>query len=653
MNRHVSAFVLIALMAFSAGANGLVPHQGTGWTMTRLDLEARIENDEPSLVIRGEMTLRLDKETSRGPTLWLNNRESAMNWVFLDGDEVARVEFGTAEDLSEKVRYAAVELHRKAERGNVVTLRFECEKVADSWQLVTRSDIALASWVDAWYPIALVDEELGDLFSARGISIPGTTTLDLPGEWIGITDGRLVRRGQRDNRTVEVWDLTGTPVARSFAAGAYTSADRTVDGRAIQIYFMGEHVLGADRLAELLAASMAAQEAVLGPFPFAGYGVVEVPDDVASWGAASQQTFIMAKSGNFEHEHGNLPLWAHEMSHGWWGNTVGTKGPGHKMAGEALAQYGVLIALEALEGTGAMIEFLEYSRSGYSVKQCARGYFQLVDQGIDHPLAELGDSDLSGGQTHSLADSKGMWVYHMLRRHIGDEVFFATLRSLIGKYAGREMSLEDIRLAFQAAAPEMSLDRFFSQWLDRAGAPRLDVSWSDLDGGRSEMFLSQMQNSPPFDLNLELELVLEDGTTQREAVRIHGRETRTVLSLPTKLSSVTLDPDRDLLIWRPAYAAGPSVDGGVLPPTADWVDSATYVGAYAIEMLGQTVEIRTDERGLWVLIGDDLRQLYPHEPHRFMTLSGAKVDFTVTGGLAASFTVELPGGTVAEGVRIE
>jgi aminopeptidase N len=621
--------------------------------MTRLDLEVRIEKAEPSLVIQGMMTLRLDQETSQGPTLWLNLSESAMKWIHLRGEEVARVEFDTPDESSEKVRYAAVELKDQVARGEVIALEFMIEKVADSWQLVTRPDVALASWVDAWYPVALVDGDLEDAFSANGISIPGITTLNLPGDWIGIADGRLVRREKRGDRTVEVWDLTDNPVARSFAAGAYTSAERTVDDRAIHIYLMDEHILGADRLAELLAQSMAAQEARLGPFPFSGYGVVEVPDDIATWGAASQQTFIMAKGGAFEHEHGNLPLWAHEMCHGWWGNTVGSKGPGQKMAGEALAQFGVLIALEALEGTDAMIEFLEFSRSGYSSKQCARGYFQLVDQGTDHPLATLRDSELSGGLTHNLADSKGMWVYHMLRRRIGDDLFFATLRGLIGEYAGQDMTLDDIRQAFMDAAPESGLDLFFLQWLDRVGAPRIDVSWSKLGDNQVEILLSQKQDSAPFELDLELEIVLEDGSTQRETVQLHGRETGAVLSVPSEISSVVLDPDRDLLIWRDSYIAAPVVNGTVLSATASWVDPAVYAGTYEIEKFGITAEVFSNDRGLWVRIVDDLRQLFPLEPHRFMMLTEATVDFTVKDEVATGFAAEFPNGTAAEGVRIE
>ena len=652
MKRLIIALLLFAVPAPSGAQEQSALESGVGWTMTNLDLQVRIENDDPSMTVEGTMTVRLDIDRSSGPSFALNLSSTAMRWVTLDGPENSQVQLNEELPGAEAALLANVRLDEAASRGDELDFRFALELTAPATQLMARPDIALSSWVEAWYPVAITSLDYEQTFTAKMSTVPGTTTLDLPGEWIALSDGELTKREQSNGRTIEVWDLKDKPVARGFAAAKYTAAEREVEGRMIRIYLLKEHVMGVDQLAGLIAESMAAQEARLGPFPFAGYGVAEVPNDIKGWSAASQQTFIMSQSANFDPEHGNLPLWAHEMCHGWWGNTVGTSGPGTKVAGESLAQFGVLISVEALEGTDAMVEFLEFSRSGYSRRQCARGYFSLIDQGPDHALATMGDSDLSGGTTHTLADSKGMWVYHMLRRRIGDDIFFATLRGLIDEYGGRDMSLDDVRQAFIDAAPDQNLEQFFAQWLDRTGAPRIDVAWSTPEVDRVEFVLTQQADVDPFDLDLVVELEFEDGSTKRERVVVSEMESRFSVTTASAISAITLDPDRDLLIWRPAYDAPPSVDGVALAAMAPWVDVSVYEGSYFMEAFQMTARIYGENEGMWVQAGDNLLQLFPIEDHRFKSHMGA-VEFQIENGKAKGFIVELESGEKAEGVRVE
>ena len=84
------------------------------------------------------------------------------------------------------------------------------------------------------------------------------------------------------------------------------------------------------------------------------------------------------------------------------------------------------------------------------MNQCASGYFELCRTGRDKALAEL----VSGVDTdHTLADAKGHWVFHMLRRRVGDERFFATMRGLIDRFGGKSMTLAALREVFVEAAP--------------------------------------------------------------------------------------------------------------------------------------------------------------------------------------------------------
>jgi aminopeptidase N len=643
---------LIVCVAPAAAGDTLAVDRGTGWTITHMDLDVGIEKDDPSMTVAGTMRARLDVESSDGPTFAINLTKPAMRWVGLEGPKDARTELNRELPDSQALRLADVHLARPAKKGDEIELRFDLELVDRATQLVARPDIALASWVEGWYPSAFTGSDYADTYTAKRGAAPGTTKLDMPGDWIAISDGALAKRERRDGRTIEVWDLANRPGARGLAAASYTAAERQVGGRTIRIYLLGKHVMSVDRLAELLAASLAAQEARLGPFPFAGYGVAEVPDDIDDWGAASQQTFIMATSNNFDWEHGNLPLWAHEMCHGWWGNTVGASGPGRKVAGEALAQYGAVISVETLEGTDAMNEFLDFSRSGYNNLQCAQGYFRMVDWGHDYALATMGDSEASAGLTHNLADSKGMWMYHMLRYRVGDERFFATLRGLIDRYAGRDMSLDDLRAAFIAAAPDQRLEEFFSMWLDRTGAPRFDLAWTEPDGGRAVITLTQAGGRNPFRIDVTAEIAFADGSTTRREIAVRDRETKITVDAPETIRSVTLDPDHRLLIWRSSYNAAPEVDGVRLSATAPWLDPDVYAGEYYMEQLDVTVDVYRDEKGLWTRVGEQLIQMYPYEPHRFMTDQGW-VTFQVANGRAEGFLVEFENGTSASGVRVE
>jgi aminopeptidase N len=152
-----------------------------------------------------------------------------------------------------------------------------------------------------------------------------------------------------------------------------------------------------------------------------------------------------------------------------------------------------------------------------------------------------------------LSDSKGHWVYHMLRRRIGDELFFACLRELLAEFAHRDLRLQDLRAHFVRRAPaEAELETFFAQWLDRKGAPVLACEWRRLDAGRIEITLLQRQKAEPYHLELDLEIQFAE-ELRAESVTLRRRKTRFVVSASSDPVALRLDPDHELLIWDPLY----------------------------------------------------------------------------------------------------
>lgn len=555
----VAVCFIVVSSAFGQGDAAAPERMGVGWVMTHLDKVVDIDPDEERITVTGTLTLKLDSlDESYGPTMIINYNSPLLMWDRCEVQPPATVELNQTREEFESARLAIIQFDEPAKRGDEITITFEFHTVENGSQLGIRSDYAMASWVEAWTPVALPRVDRGERFRAGLIIAPGTTTLRMPADWVGLTDGVLTSRELIDGRNVETWNVTGVNAARSFVAGPFTIAEQEADGRGVLVYRLTESGMSADALAERMAEVIRALEAKLGPFPAPSYGIVEAPNDLTdAWYAASQQTFILAKASAFDYEHGNTPLWAHESCHAWWGNLIGTNGKGSLMAGEALAQLGVLIALEATEGPEAMREFLEFSRSGYSSAQCAAGYFYIWREGGDNALAELDNARWD----HNLSDSKGMWFWHMLRDRVGEDVFYGVLRDVIDELAGKTMSLDDLRERFIVAAPSADLEPFFAQWLDRTGAPILDVDWwaTRNHGDRGvRLELIQTQEGEPFTIDLDVAIELDSGERLVETISVAGHVTAVDIATgEARALNIELDPDRRVLIWRPSYGPRP------------------------------------------------------------------------------------------------
>ena len=552
-------FALLPVMLIGLTAKGGIAAMDR-WTPTHLDLEVRLDPEREVLETRGSLTLRCDDENSSGPVLALNGRDPVTEFVEIEGPDVAKAELNELDPEDEALRLARITLREPAVKGEQVELRFQCAMQGKGFQIRVDSDIATASWTDGWYP-APVDDD--DRSLSQRMAAPGRTTLHLPREWTSLTEGRFVRREEAGETATEEWQLE-VPMARSFAAGPYVVAREQFGDRDVSVYLLEADPPTAKRQAEVLANAIEAMETRFGAFPYPSYGIAQVPAGRFSWSAASQQGLILADPTCFIGEEGNLPLFAHEAAHAWWGNLVGTRGPGSILCSESLAQYGAVVAIEGVRGVEAATDFLRFSAPGYSPQQCAKGYFEIVAMGEDRPLSELG----SGGWQHQLSDAKGHWVYHMLRRRVGDELFFATLRGLIETYAGHQMGLDDLRAAFLDAAPsELHLTRFFEQWLDRVGAPDLEVEWSVSAAGTVEGIVRQLQPADPYDLDVDLLATAADGHEVGSVVlQVSDRETPFSLPVRDPATELIVDPDYRILRWLPEYGNRPTFESASSSP---------------------------------------------------------------------------------------
>src|SRR4029079_8718836 len=120
----------------------------------------------------------------------------------------------------------------------------------------------------------------------------------------------------------------------------------------------------------------------------------------------------------------------------------------------------------------------------------------IVCRQYDEPI-ELFDAHLY---------DKGGRVLHMLRKELGDDVFWSALKTYAERHARGSVETRDLVRAIEAVSGR-NLERFFDQWIRSPGHPELQASWRwDEDRRVGTLKLEQKQAGEPFHFQLRLAL---------------------------------------------------------------------------------------------------------------------------------------------------
>jgi hypothetical protein len=190
---------------------------------------------------------------------------------------------------------------------------------------------------------------------------------------------------------------------------------------------------------------------------------------------------------------------AHEIAHQWWGHAVGFKNYHEQWLSEGFAQY--FSALYAQEKHGPAV----FDRM---VRQFRKWSIDESDQGPVHLGYRLGQMRGDRRVFRGLVYNKGAAVLHMLRRLVGDDTFFASLRRFYGEHLFEKADTDDLRVAFEAESG-LPLGRFFDRWIYESAIPRIGVQTTVADREVVVVF-TQLQDAL-FDVPVTVTLVYADG----------------------------------------------------------------------------------------------------------------------------------------------
>jgi aminopeptidase N len=217
------------------------------------------------------------------------------------------------------------------------------------------------------------------------------------------------------------------------------------------------------------------------------------------------------------------PLVAHELAHQWFGDLLTCRDWSQGWLNEGFATYLELVWKEHAHGR----DEADYDRladlEAY-LDEDARRYRRPIVANTFHEPIDVFDRHLY---------EKGSCVLHMLRTELGDPRFWKGIRHYVHKHKGGSVETRDLVRAIEEATGYNG-DRFFDQWVFRAGFPTLEVEyrWED-EEQRVRFSVKQTQtvdrDTPLFAFPVILRLCDAHGS---EDVRLFIREAQETFLIP-------------------------------------------------------------------------------------------------------------------------
>jgi aminopeptidase N len=418
-----------------------------------------------------------------------------------------------------------------------VKLRFSYaggEQIANQFYIGPEVSFASAYGTD-WYP--LIDEENDKGTGWLRFSVPAGHKVYATG------------KGHSSNREAEQETFKFEiihPTYFAFAAGNYSVVRRN-GSVPVAIYTLRPHknieqyLDGISRILVLLSQEF-------GPYRFGEFTLIEVPNEQArkaQFSGAAFQGFFFSSSAAIDAPEFNLalPYFSHEISHEWFPHVTALKKGGGRFTEEALAQYGSLRVVEAIQGAAVAEQYRRTGLPNYNAEFSAAGYFKIAASGADQKLA-----DLKGEPGRLLAYTKGFLVFDMLSREIGRKRFQRILQNITRQYAFKEITWSEFLQMIETGAGR-NLRWFFEQWFERTGAPDYQLTWKQ-EGKQLRGEITQP--APYFRAALEVEIKGKGRRLLKRIEVVNGR-TEFNLRVPFKVDSVVLDPEYKVLRWLPEF----------------------------------------------------------------------------------------------------
>ncbi|MCX7875753.1 MAG: M1 family metallopeptidase [Melioribacteraceae bacterium] len=349
-----------------------------------------------------------------------------------------------------------------------------------------------------------------------------------------LSNGKLISIEKKGDKKTFVWK-TYYPISTyliSIYSGKYISKEEEVNSKSndkiklIYYLFPSDYENGIKDFSDH-PNYINTFENLFGPYPFSKekYSVAEF-----LWqnGAMEHQTITGIGSSFINGRKLFSDMLIHELAHHWWGNAVTLKSWKDIWLNEGFATYSEALYWEKESGSDAL-------------KTTMLSKFSEFKSGtLYNPIKDL---------FSRLVYDKGAWVLHMLRKEIGDNNFFSSLKKYFETYKYSNASTKD----FQNICEKISgkdLKYFFEQWV-YYGTGIIDIAYDwNYDVDNKELVINIEQKQKGYEIyKFHLDLLIEYQTKNSEVFNfyIDKKNSRIKINLDEKPINIIFDPNKWLL----------------------------------------------------------------------------------------------------------
>jgi aminopeptidase N len=233
----------------------------------------------------------------------------------------------------------------------------------------------------------------------------------------------------------------------------------------------------------------------------------------------------------------NEDVISHELFHQWFGDLVTCESWANLPLNESFATYGEYLWNE-----------YKYGReiADVNLNKDLNSYLEEAKGKQENLIRFNYDNREDMFDRHSY--QKGGTVLHMLRKYVGDDAFFASLKKYLNDNAYKNVEIHQLRLAFEEVTGE-DLNWFFNQWFLSKGHPVLDYNyeWNELTK-TATVNIQQFQDlntTALYKIPMQVDLYFND-SIRREQITLDKQIQKFTFNCATKPLVINVDAEKNV-----------------------------------------------------------------------------------------------------------